>query len=279
MQGILSLICALRVLSADMDGEQAVASCRHLLWDAGIRETLTLQSLTDHSYITKAKCWQVSFTRPAGSISVVLDARSERALFIQTVPPHTANPNVQINGNLPPTPVGTRRQRVLLRRLGYDKAVRMERDGGYTNSPTSACFYPTLHNLRFFNINPTYAHRLDTQAETGALTYFSASDPLPSVNAWQPRLSAGEASAKIMAVALERMKRKGQMLPSATEKPKMELGYWKFQKEQQARLVWRLNHYIDMHGLPYGMGPYTIFADALTGEILTPDDTLMGPNP
>lgn len=279
MQGILTLICALRVLSADLDGEQAVASCRRLLRDAGIRETLTLQSLTDHSYITKAKCWEVWFTGPVGRVSAVLDARTGRALFIQAVPAQAGRPNVAVDGNLPPTPDGTRRQRALLRILGYGKGVRLEQDGGFSNSPTRACFYPTLHNLRFFNINPTYAHQIDTQAETGALTYFLASPPLPSVNAWQPRLSASLASKKIMAVALERMKRKGQPPPSATEKPRMELGYWKFQKGERARLVWRLNHYVEIKGLPYGVGPYTIFADALTGEILAPDDTLMGYNP
>lgn len=279
MQGFLTLICVMRVLSASIDGEQAIDTARHLLADVGVKDELTLQALGDHSYVTKEKCWAIEFARPKGKVFIVLDARTGRTLLLQVIPGLEGEDNHPIDGNSPPTPQGTRRQRALLHRLGYDRQVRLEKEGGFTNSLNIAYFYPTFHNHRFFNINPTYAHVMYVQPENGELVYFLPSPPLPPVNAWQPRLSAAAASRKIMALAVERMKRKRFPLPLSTEKPVMELGYWKFKKEPEARLVWRLNHYLQVNGLPYRSGSYTIFADALTGEILKPDDPAMGANP
>ncbi|MCW3096281.1 MAG: hypothetical protein JWL77_1899, partial [Chthonomonadaceae bacterium] len=49
--------------------------------------------------------------------------------------------------------------------------------------------------------------------------------------------------------------------------------------EAKARLVWQPTSYTMIRGASYGLGGYRILVDALTGDLIEPDDPLIGANP
>jgi hypothetical protein len=279
MIGILATLCVLQAQGRVLDGEAAVARSHRLLKDLGIHENFTLQSLSDRFYLAKEPCWDVWFRSKQGRIAVVLDARTGRALFVQVVQAKE-DPAIQRAVSDPPTPVNTRRAWKMLHQLGYNDTVTLTPRSGYANGPAGGIFYRTLHGLIFFNWNPTYGHRLVIEPDTGAINYFLPSPPLPEVNAWKPAVSGHAALEKMSLWVKKRAEEKHRALVSVprTEQT-VELGYWKFHGEATARLVWQPVSYTKMRGAPYGLGGYRILVDALTGDLIEPDDSLIGMNP
>ena len=277
MCGILAAVCLLFAGSPNLDGEAAVEKAQWLLAKLGVSEPTRLESLQDHHYVTKNKCWAMGLSLPHGKVTVVLDARTGQALFIQTEPMPAVSSANRIS-----TPEQTRRANALLHTLGYDRDVKLGPfHAADAHGPTCALFYRTAHGLPFFNLNPTYGHQLWFDPGTGAINYLLPSPTLPEVNAWRPNISATAAVAKISAWAGDRVRRKHHDFRVAeTQGPLTpELGYWKFEKQTTARLVWRATPYVTNRGKVIEMGAYRVFVDALTGEVVEPDDPLMGANP
>ena len=274
MFGILAALYALQAQGIGLDGEAAVGQAQRLLHTLGIRENLSLLALNHRFYLAQAPCWYVGLESKRGLIVVVLDARTGRALFIQARP----DPGIDRRAGDPPTFESTRRLKEMLHRLGYDKDVILKPRAGYANGPAGGIFYRTLHDLPFFNVNPTYGHRLVVDPATGAVNYFLPSPPLPGVNAWEPIVSGPDALAKMQLWAEQRAEQQRKGL-NTEWKRWPELGYWKFANEERARLVWQSMAYTVQSGATVGMGAYRVLVDALTGELLEPDDSAIGANP
>jgi len=268
------------MLGSLLDGEAAVSEAKKLLARLGVREKTWLDSLDNHHYISKEKCWSVGLASERRFVNIVLDARTGRVLYLQTLRPPT-DPAFFRASNFPPTPQSTHRLRALLHILGYDRDVRLGSDVGFSHGPYQATFYRTVHERPFFNLNPTYGHWLWLEPKDGSLRYFLACPPLPPVNASQPTIDGKAAVAKIEAWAHEQARRKGRSLPQfpSDSDPEPQLGYWKLASEAKARLVWRAARYTRIQGLPYGLGSPRMFVDALSGQLVAPDDPLMGANP
>jgi hypothetical protein len=262
-------------LTINLDGEQAVQRAREILSRLGRSEELTLQTLDDRHPNSREKQWNLSFSTKRGAVFITLDAHSGQVKNILC----PFNPAMVALSNKPPTPAAARRAHFVLRTLGYDKDVRLDSDTGYRNGLGRATFYRTIHSLRFFNINPTYAHTVQFEPDSGSVYIFQPCPPLPSVNSWIPRVTAHTALAKIHEWARRRSKQKSRPLIVTPGELRADLGYWKFKNEAKARLVWRVVHVMQINGLPYGGGSYTIFVDALTGQFVEPDDPSIGANP
>jgi len=275
MLGILAAVCALQTQGRAIDGETAVARAQRLMRSVGFLEKFTLHSLNEHHYISKEPCWSVGLTSKRGPMTVVLDARTGRILLMQG----GEDPAIPYASNRPPTPENTRRAWKLLHLLGYNDSVTLAARAGYTNGPIGAIFYRTLHGLTFFNLNPTYGHRLVMEPKTGAINYFQPSPPLPEVNGWNPEISGPVARKKISLWVERRLQEQHRPKIDTGQTEKPELGYWKFRGETTARLVWQVAGYINMNGVRYGGGAYRIFVDAMTGDLIEPDDALIGANP
>ncbi len=274
MLDIMTALYALQMHGVALDGEAAVGQAQRALKELGVQEKLSLEALTDHSYLTTKPCWYVQWKSERGPITIVLDARTGKTLFVQARP----DPALNRLSNSPPTPASTRHAREMLHQLGYDQDVTLSARSGFASGPTGGVFYRTLHGLTFFNMNPTYGHRLVFDPRTGAINYFLPSPPLPPVNGWSPEISGPIALEKIRLWAEQRAQALHKGL-NTEGKRVAELGYWKFNGEEHARLVWRSASYSVLNGAMYGGGAYRILVDALTGEVKESDDPAIGANP
>ena len=138
----------------------------------------------------------------------------------------------------------------------------------------SATGYRTLHNRIFFNLNPTYALTVQIDRDSEALEYFLPSAPLPEVNARTAVVTSGDAVAKISAWAREHEKSRPTVQSpfSGPETVQPELGYYKRKGQPAARLVWRGQRVRNLGGRTIRVGAPEIFVDALTGDLIAPDD-------
>ncbi len=274
---LLCAVCVMGMPGADLDGEDAIAKGQKVLAGLGLTEQMPLVSLQNHHYITKEKCWSVTLGTKQGPVNIVLNAHTGKPLFIQAI---TTPARTRLT-NLPATSKTSGRAHTLLHQLGYDKDVVMDPIGGVQNGVYSAVFRRTVHGLTFFNLNPTYAHSLWFEPESGAINHFSPSQPLPEVSDWKPKISAKQALAKITAWAAERAKIKHRQdaIDPTFGQPMAELGYWNITGEKTARLVWRGQRVYVTYGRILPMGAYTVFVDALTGELIVPNDPGMGEYP
>ena len=147
----------------------------------------------------------------------------------------------------------------------------------YSSLGFEAEFSVRINGHRFFNLNPTYGYRLSFDPRNSSLLqYFNAETPTP-VNTATARVTEKQAETKLTQLCRD--------LGTGLFDPKwpwpvrlrMELGYFKFQKEDSARLVWRG---FEMQTLPDGheheSGGTSHFIDALTGEMIKSDDSGMG---
>ena len=141
----------------------------------------------------------------------------------------------------------------------------------------TAEFSVRINGHRFFNLNPTYGYRLwfDWRSNS-VLQYLNAEPPTP-VNAASPRVTEQSAETKLMQLC--RDLGRGLFDPKSPWPVylRMELGYFKFQKEASARLVWRgfaVETLPDAHEQECGATSH--FVDALNGEMIKSDDGGMG---
>ena len=138
-------------------------------------------------------------------------------------------------------------------------------------------FSVRINGHRFFDINPTYGYWLWFDwRNNSVLQYLNAEPPTP-VNAASARVTEKSAETKLTQLCRD--------LGTGLFDPKwpwpvrlrMELGYFKFQKEDSARLVWRgyvMQTLSDGH--EHESGGTSHFIDALTGEMIKSDDGGMG---
>jgi hypothetical protein len=272
MHTLLVVVLAL-LPNRELDGEAAVARARTILASIGYRQQLTLQSVSMVSDSTARRVWGMTLSGEHGKFMLTLDPATGKLLWLQTpfmpeAPTYAANP---------PSPATRGLATSYLRVLGYDSNVQLDDDSGNRAIPYHAVFLLKLNGLRFFNLNPTYAHRLALYPASASVVYFRASPALPEIAAWKPAVSADTAMRLISAWAADRAKQHRRQFDAGDVAP--QLGYWKFRSEHSARLVWRAMHYTKIGGRSLQQGPIRVFVDAITGEVIEPDDPARGDYP
>ncbi len=277
MFGLLGVICLLGMSGPDLDGEDAIVQAHHQLQSLGFHEKLSLTALMLNAPTVQARRWSVGFRGKSGSVMLEIDAATGRLLFLQGMPAAT-DPQWT---NHPADASTAKRANELIRLLGREKDARLDPIGSVQNGVYYAQFHKIVHGLTFFNINPTYADVIMFEPQTGAISYFRASPALPKTIDWTPIVSRERAHARISYWVTQRAiyKRKAPVFISPSQHIETELGYWKFAKEAEARLVWRDSRVMVTNGKRIDAGAYTIFVDALTGSLVVPDDPSMGENP
>jgi len=273
---MIALLCMASIAAGgiDLDGQAAVERAEKLLHNIGVKDSLTLTGLGNKDWSTKEPSWLVSFSMPHGGASVGLNARSGRVNRLSVNHDRSVRPQ----GNSAPTVEETWFIHRILSALGYGKDIDFGSDVGFSGWGP---FHALVHGRPFFNLNPTYGPTLSAYDPALPSITFYASPPLPPVNAWQPKIQGVVAVEKIRTWAHARAKARGlspAIDPSVGDLT-AELGYWKVANQPQARLVWRATKYSAIEGRRYGLGALRMFVDAVTGELLEPDDPAWGMNP
>ncbi len=267
---ILGLMVLHRWRSGPIDGQAALEKAEELLTKTHVQGPFTLHSLRSGPYWEKQMVWSIEFTTSRGAIIVDLDAST--ALPLRIVAP--SHPRDDREPDQPPTPESLKRLADTVAALGYKGVFDVGSDVGYKSVPAGARFYVRRLGHPFFNLNPSYAHSISINQKTGAVEWFGASPTLPPVNVWIPLVDGSVAVRKLQAWGHElALKRHTPAIFDPINKTYVpEVGYWLFKNQSTARLVWRATEYTTMHGNPYGLGALRMFVDAVTGELLTPDD-------
>lgn len=155
---------------------------------------------------------------------------------------------------------------------------------GQTDPYAMVYFDIVVGGHKFLNLNPTYAYRLDFNANTGEVSYFSRPPAIPEVVATKPSVSAAKAMALLDRWGKTHYQSgRGSVYlygPSWHYTPTLvpEIGYYKFAKEEKARLVWEAHiwtHFVKSEPLRES-GELRVYVDAVTGQLIETDDQLMG---
>ena len=239
-----------------IDGEDAIKVARRFLARIGVRGTGGIQAL--------GRGW-----RGEGTWSVALAYPEKRTFFVQLTDrgvvydASAIRPRRSPNAKRLDVKTTNAKLRAILDRIPDVPPTRPERP------PES--FYPSraflvLRNgLVFFNMNPTYAYRVDID-EDGGFASFSASEPLPPVPSPLPRVSESEAHTRL--VAKWGKKEHDGPFPQHIVP---QLGYYLVKGETVARLVWRGWTYSDRNPLSDGASSIKGFLDANTGALIPPN--------
>jgi len=259
---------------AELDGQAAAERAEAILHKIGVQDSLALSGLSKGDWASKEPSWVVSFSSAHGSGFVGINARTGSVNRLQVQDSRSKAPK----SNRPPTPADSQLTGRILRTLGYGKGLDVNSDVGFSGGGP---FHLLVHGLPFFNLNPNYGPTVSAYDAAAPTIIFYAPPPLPPINAWRPKVEGRIAAEKIRTWAHARAQ--ARHLPAVVD-PSVgaltpELGYWKGAQDPVAHLVWRATKYTRIEGRPYGLGALRMFVDALTGELIEPDDPAWGMNP
>ncbi len=284
MVTLLGLVL-LGLSKAGGDGQDAVEAARTFARRVGYKGKLNLSSLTALSEsdserwgFGRRKSQQVTFTLSKGSwMTIYLNPNNEVQLF------QVVNPALQQSRGLQPTTQKSAGDmaKALIKVIGAKGDFQMRTIQVGQSDPFAMVYFDMLvANHKFFNLNPTYGYRLDFNTKTGEATYFSRPPRIPPVTAKQPQISSAKAMSLLEHWAKTHYKSGGGVAylygPTWRGKPHLqpELGYFKFANESKARLVWQAHVWMQFNpGTPtMESGLLRMYADAVTGELIAPDD-------
>jgi hypothetical protein len=147
----------------------------------------------------------------------------------------------------------------------------------------SVFFDMTVAGHPFFNLNPTYAYNINLDGRSGQVNWFSRPPEIPRVTATEPKIPSNSALALLEHWArthyIHGMGVTSMFAPTSPWHPTTtaELGYFKFQKEPKARLVWEAHVWTHIRNSPSTEGGLLrMYVDAVTGELISPDDPGIG---
>ena len=189
------------------------------------------------------------------------------------------------NAMVAPKPETTRLAQKLVALMGARGPYKARNYTVGTAEPSAMVWFDcVLNGHTFFNLNPTYAYRVDFDRITGELNNFFSPPPLPPTNARIPKMQSEEAGKKLEHWGKTHYRTGGGATylygPSWHEIITLvpELGYYKFKSEPFARLVWQGALWTQMNAKfpKTESGKIRVFLDATTGELITPDDPGMG---
>jgi len=271
--------------SQGIDGEDAVRIARQFAQKAGIRAKLALTHVSE----VDGKPWGfgpgkykvVGFAYPDKRWAQAYVSLKGEIYLFQVVDPDPSNRLQSVNLHYPNLDAIAMR----LLKAGHPTETCALRPWPTGQSGTSvmAYFDITVAGKKFFNLNPTYGYRVDFYPPTAELTYFSRPGQIPAVVATVPKVPEAKAMAVLEHWARTHY-RTGRGYPTMfapgspwnpTVSP--ELGYYKFKSEPEARLVWEAHVWTHIKQAPsMESGCLRMFVDAVTGELIEPDDPGMG---
>lgn len=270
----------------EIDGEDAVNIATRFARSMGFHERLDIASLNQADSkqwrIGSGKLEQVQLVLPDGRfMQIFVSMKGEIELFqLIQAPGHT----LQSNQTLPPgTDVSAMARRLLKFAHPTGEYELRPFDKGAWGPFRSAFFDVTIEAHRFFNLNPTYAYNINFDGRNGQVNWFSRPPSIPPVAATKPVISSAKAVALLEHWARTHyLRQRGNSSMFAPDSPwnpttVAELGYYKFEHESKARLVYRGQVWTHIKGLPSTeSGWIRMYADAITGELIAPDDPGIG---
>lgn len=261
----------LRPRQGGLRSEQAVQIARETLGKLGVRYPLHLQGLQT----LKGNDWSISFSVTAnGGYFIDIDSETgttkQISATLQMLPSQIADPRNSASEKL---------AYKLLRTLVPEGPVAPPAIGW--GQGADAIFLSLEKGRPFFNLNPTYGYSIGYWPEKGMLLHFTTCPELPPVNAMSPRVSAAAAGKKLEAYGRSHIADDGvakslydSQFGSGRLQP--QLGYYKFKDEDKARLVWQGMALQRAGKKEWEGGAMRMYVDAVTGEMIAPDDPGMG---
>lgn len=250
-----------------IDGEQAASIARRFLRDAGHSQPYGLSHLGQDSGPENRGGWRVGLESGPNFATVTLDRKG--TVTYMSFGQGRGKPKPQ-----------TRDQAIAIanafgRKVAPTYQFQVGNVGNGPNEQTLVDLDVLVTRRSFFNINPHYGLRV--QCRGGQIVWYQRVLDLPKPNATQARISASQALVSLRAYA-QKATQDGiarLLKPDWPQKNLVEpeLGFYKFQGEATARLVWRANVLSDRR---HRLGSLRIYVDALTGKTIPPDDPAMG---
>jgi hypothetical protein len=139
----------------------------------------------------------------------------------------------------------------------------------------SLSFKPLIHGRPMFNLNPFFGYGMKIDPGTGRLMYFVEGSRTPVGNSAWPLVDEAQAFEILDRFARSpEANRTAQLIhrewPSSGEyELRVELGYYKFNHEDTARLVWRGTTV--RPALNSVIGRFNRLVDATTGDLMEPE--------
>lgn len=142
----------------------------------------------------------------------------------------------------------------------------------------SASFDLVVNGRLFFNLNPHYGYTLSWDPATQEVDTFMSNEVIPPLNSTRPKITQEAARRAFLTYARSSPASDGtaQMLvrpplPMKSEL-RVELGYFHWKNERDARLVWHATVGSRYQGVYQQTGPLMVLVDAQTGKLIAPDD-------
>ncbi len=291
----------------EIDGEDAVQIVQKFAREVGIRGKLDLSSLSkidgERWRFGSGKYFAIGFSiSDHRSLNSYVAPTGEIQLFQVVSPPPTqvnsgvsrsvrgsrnAQPSaatwIRANVNLKDSRIIPMAKRFLMAAHPTGAYEFRPLPTGQSGSDVMCYFDVTVNGHKFFNLNPTYGYRVDLNVDRGELTYFSRPSVTPSVVASEPKISSAKAASMLRHWAkthyIHGMGVASMYGPQGNWRPSevVELGYFKFEKERKARLVYQAHvwtHFMNNPSTEAGI--IRMYVDAVTGELIAPDDPGMG---